>query len=458
MCAGIKKTKGVRCGVSNPFLGTKGIVPKPALVAGFALNEQSRSDTRSDKEQHINPDIKSLMASHKTDILPYKLGKIYEGEEDVFIYYYYYSRAKERYIRKKVRPVASGVKLPKPERLALLRQSLPVINKNLKERNAKGLYHEDLIGVSSARSYTQEILNIINEKKLPESTLRTLSSYRSSFMAFEASTGNNYFTYNVDMPVLHQYCEYMKKAQQPSSAGKPYANKTINEYLWGAQVVADILKSKGLNSEEIKTAELHVKKIKNQTLKYRPLTAEEKEAIFRHTRQTNPSFYLYLLHIYYTCIRLSEAKRLLIKNYDLRGRKIMVPWYSAKNGLTNHVQILAPLGAALRDMKIKDNPATHYIFGKQFAVGAEKFSGKSDSDIWRRECRKIGVPDDANMYGLKHTFNVDYVENNIKNIDWEWLRRHNRHATIQQTQEYIYSLMPHFLDETKSIILNYYGV
>lgn len=62
---------------------------------------------------------------------------------------------------------------------------------------------------------------------------------------------------------------------------------------------------------------------------------------------------------------------------------------------------------------------------------------------------------DRQMYSLKGTFNRDYVENNKGNIDWEWLRRHNRHATIQQTQDYISDLTAYFLDESKSVIIDY---
>lgn len=33
-------------------------------------------------------------------------------------------------------------------------------------------------------------------------------------------------------------------------------------------------------------------------------------------------------------------------------------------------------------------------------------------------------------------FSVDYVENNKYNIDWEFLRHHNRHVTTAQTPQY----------------------
>lgn len=64
------------------------------------------------------------------------------------------------------------------------------------------------------------------------------------------------------------------------------------------------------------------------------------------------------------------------------------------------------------------------------------------------------MPQEKQAYGLKHTFNVDYIEQNKDNINWEWLRRHNRYATVQQTQQYISTLTAYFLDETKSVILN----
>lgn len=75
--------------------------------------------------------------------------------------------------------------------------------------------------------------------------------------------------------------------------------------------------------------------------------------------------------------------------------------------------------------------------------------------MWAYYRKQINMPKEKQAYGLKHTFNVDYVENNKSNIDWEWLRRHNRHATKEQTQEYISGLTAYFLDETKAVILNY---
>ena len=427
--------------VSNPFLGTI----KPSPVEGLIV----LTDEQTDKNTPIHPLIKSLMATKTPDILPYKLAKIHAGDKEQFIFYSYWSKIHNKYIRQKVRAAARGAKISKPDRMTILNASLKEINNEFKRRNQLGIYHEDIVGAVGVKAYIFYVNNIIETAKLPDSSRRTLRSYHSAFVRFQVHSQKTFTPLNVDAQVMDSFKQFLQ------AEGK--ANKTINEYLWAAQVVSEALAKKGVIPKAQNLSDHHVKKIKNQTLKYRPLTHQEKDAIFNHARQTNPSFYLYLLHIYYTCIRLSEAKRLLIKHYDLTGRKITVPWYSAKNGLTNHVQILEPLGEALKDMNIKNNPASHYIFGKKFAVGPHQYTGKNDSDIWRRECKKIGLSDDAMMYALKHTFNVDYVENNINNINWEWLRRHNRHATIQQTQEYIYSMIPHFLDETQSKILNYYN-
>jgi hypothetical protein len=109
------------------------------------------------------------------------------------------------------------------------------------------------------------------------------------------------------------------------------------------------------------------------------------------------------------------------------------------------------------EMGIDRLPGEHYLFGINFRPSKTKYreQGAQSSEVWAYYRKQISMPKEKQAYGLKHTFNVDYVENNKYNIDWEWLRRHNRHATKEQTQEYISCLTAYFLDETKAIILNY---
>ena len=85
----------------------------------------------------------------------------------------------------------------------------------------------------------------------------------------------------------------------------------------------------------------------------------------------------------------------------------------------------------------------------------ENYDGDYSSKYWLKHKDRIGLPEKKSMYGLKHSFNVDYIENNKKNIDWEWLRRHNRHADQKITQRYISGLTAYFIDETKNLFFDY---
>ena len=130
---------------------------------------------------------------------------------------------------------------------------------------------------------------------------------------------------------------------------------------------------------------------------------------------------------------------------------------SAKNGLSKHVQILEPLLQALNEYGISTLPADYYLFGEQGKPGPTKIKKTSwSANLWFRDAPALGLAGTSKTpYSFKHTFNIDYIENNKKNVDWEWLRRHNRHATIAQTQEYISDLTAYFLDEGNANILDY---
>lgn len=385
-------------------------------------------------------------------IPPYKEVEVYNGPNEQFIPLYWWSRSENKYVREKIRFSAAKKRLDREQRLKGLQFLAKELNAIIRHRNKFLIYHEDVKLTEGTQMLPLvkwlEILQL--DPDIADSTKRTIGSLKFSYSNFLKK--NPVFAKNVPSQItvqeLKEYIKYLK------ASGR--VGKTINQYLWAIQHVSEILKARDMIAEAIDTESLRVKHASNETGMYRPLEEWEKKKIFDYSREKDPPFYLYLMGIYYTCIRPGELHRLFVEN--VRKDTILVPWYDAKNGLTNHVQILDSFKRALIDHRVYTKPKDYYLFGKGFLQTKEVFSGRRGAERWRTMCRHLRIDDSANMYGLKHTFNRDYVENNKHNIDWEWLRRHNRHATIQQTQEYISKVTAYFLDESKAVIPDYHTV
>ena len=382
---------------------------------------------------------------------PYKEATVYNGAREWFVQYHYWDLKLKRYIRDKVRLDVKG--LSPAERLKALTVLCEEFNNEIKINNERGIYHipKNTPNAGTGENIIYFIDLALQDEDISQDRKETYISFKGNLIEF--------FAQHPAFELLHPsgYDTEILKLFRKALQGKKLAGKTINKYLAAFDTLTEYMKIKGLGDHVITTKHLRLRHPKNETGRYPPLTVEEQIKALTYFRDKFPNYYLFLCFMYYTCIRPDELHRLKIKNIDLQGKKISVPWFDAKNGLSKWVQILEPLEQALIDYKVKELDNELYLFTDRCLPGKEYYDGNYTSDIWARNRVKMEMPKEKQMYGLKHTFNVNYVENNKHNIEWEWLRRHNRHATIQQTQEYISGLSAYFLDETKSVILNFHS-
>ena len=385
---------------------------------------------------------------------PYKLSKVYNGKTEWFISFRYWDLRTRKYEGDRIYLGMHG--LTKNERQVLLEELKGILDKEIRSRNRRGVYHDKGKRQAREKYIGRTILDWIDltakDPKIEKSWHKTFSELRFNIEKFYKvhTLYDKAYAEDIDDGFVGIYVDYLQED------GK--ASKTINKHLWGLQTLTEWIHKSNKEIPVYSTKEFRVEEIKNETGKYPPLTHEEKEACFAYFKQFNPEMYLFLLCQYYTCIRPAELHRLKVENFDLKGRKIHVPFYDSKSGNSNYVQILQPLGRALADFDIKSIPPGHYLFGDCCKPSEKPYNDKTiyESSVWLKNRVRMGMPKNKQLYGLKHTFNIDYVENNKKNVDWEWLRRHNRHATVQQTQQYISSLTAYFLDEDENVILDYH--
>jgi integrase len=388
------------------------------------------------------------------DAIPYKLAKVYNGDKEWFVHYSYWSLSKRKYEREKVRIDQRG--LNKEDRQILLDDVARELNEELRARNRRKEYHRELTKESKKRLNASlvEVLAMAAARPVGKKDGQIAPSRKSSYLALatkleqfyvEHPAFNNTHPLDLDDRFIIAYRGYLQ--------AEDFTGKTINKHLW---TIGAIMEECGIKMD---IEAYRVKQIKNETNKYPPLTHEEKEIAFAYWKEVNPGYYLMLLCQYYTCIRPAELHRLQVKNFNFKDHTIYVPWADSKNGLSAHVQMFEPLKEALLAAKVHKLPADTFLFGWQCQPSNEEYKGDWASKTWSKHRARMGMPIEKQPYGLKHTFNKDYVENNKKKggIDWEFLRRHNRHATVQQTQQYISELTAYHLDTKKAKILDYSG-
>lgn len=387
---------------------------------------------------------------------PYKSAEVYVGPDESFVYYYWYNRSLKKYIREKLRLGIKG--LSDAKRLQLLKELKKKTNKVIDFRNERNIYHQ------ATETQFEEILfpdgpwksvfsTFIEDLDIPETQRDLAQAFQTrmeEFLTKYHPTLTNLLLSDFQSGMIKQYIKFMKEELDTTG-------KTINNHLW----ILDTVMKRVTKSVKVvfgfSPEDLRVKQVKNETGIYKPLTDEEKEAVFSFFSNDEREYYKnyanYLWFSYYTCFRPSEIMRIQLHLINLKERTIHIPWWNAKNGLSNFVQILEPLYQLLLKMNLTHYHQDDYLFSHKFAPGQVKKSAHNNSELWNIAVKKLGI--DKEGYGLKHTFNRDYVENNKGNIDWEWLRRHNRHATIQQTQDYISNLTAYFLDESIHTIIDH---
>jgi len=362
---------------------------------------------------------------------------------------------KKKYIREKVR--INQRFLDVEQRLAFLQTVCNQINDTIQERNKKGIYHEEVKELIRKKENYQTLRDaadkLKNDQDLSDNARQNIRYFLFGFTNFikDNKAYKDISPDEIDRDFIRHFIKHLQ--------AQGLTGKTINSnYLWAITAITKRLVDLGVREQAFETKDFHVKQRKNETGKYPPLTNKEMQKVFDYYREWRGGHYcLFLLHIYYTCFRPGELHRLQTDYFNFKDRTIFIPWFSSKNGLSRHVQILEPLYNALIEKGIHKLPRGIYLFGRECKPSKEQYSGHYSSNVWFDNRERVGLPIEKQAYGLKHTFNSNYINNNKKKADWEWLRRHNRHATIQQTQEYISGLTAYFLDETKSVILDYHS-
>jgi integrase len=184
--------------------------------------------------------------------------------------------------------------------------------------------------------------------------------------------------------------------------------------------------------------------------RFQPFTTAEMTNIFDCLRRNNQEgFANFLKFIYHAWVRPIEISRLKVKHIQLANDLIKFDKQDTKNDKSALVQIVPPLKEILLQMNLEQYPEEYYLFSTfSFSPGPKKM----DRNVWQRRWTRwvkgeLGIQKD--MYGLKHTGNIDWLLNNKDNPNTKWQQMQNRHCSSLMTERYIKRLGAYFVDTSK---------
>lgn len=184
----------------------------------------------------------------------------------------------------------------------------------------------------------------------------------------------------------------------------------------------------------------------NQPIRFEPLKDQEMKDIFKIMREMKQHRFLnFCAFIYYAWARPIEILRLRISDIELDRGLIRFQKGQTKNGHASYVQIVKPLEDILRSMDLHKYPPDYYIFSRMYQPGKIMLSKINPSSRWRAVVKeKMGINKD--LYALKHTGNIEYLQRNKGKADLKWQQMQNRHHSPTQTEAYNKRIGAYFID------------
>jgi len=171
-------------------------------------------------------------------------------------------------------------------------------------------------------------------------------------------------------------------------------------------------------------------------------TNEERKAIAEMLTNKYPDLYLFA-NLIYTCFtRPLELCSLVPADIDANKEWLQIRVENSKVSHTSYRQITPAVRDLLTDFKLEKMHRQKLIF--ESICGNDpnpKARRKRVTLLWNKVViNGLGIKKE--MYGLKHTGNINYLKglDNIGDTNLIWLQRQNDHTSLATTQKYIRDL------------------
>lgn len=418
------------------------------------LSSKSRTTARTTRGRYLFDEFlrEYSQTMHISNNSNYKQARLYNGKGDINkdwrVEYWYlipgttetYKRFVESFDMNRIKNYA--------DRLTYGEEAVKFMNKKL----AEGFNPFTVIKKSSKKlpedfhvtAQLQQVINELNLKASPTSRA-TYTEVKNRFLKWVVA--KNYQSLTISDIDLDKVRNFKKWALYEADLNI----KTVNNTLSHLGMFWDVAAEKKLTAlNPFRLIPRAKKKDKARSIgkveRFEPLTDTEMNIVFNSLKeQQQLDFIRFLSAIFYAFARPVEITRLRVADIEFDRELIRFKKSDTKSDKSAYVQIVPPFKKLLLQMELNKYPGNYFLFSKDFTPGTVQVSKHYALRRWR-ELVKDGLEINKDMYALKHTGNIDYLQRNKGNINKEWQRSQNRHSSTAVTDRYNRGLGAYFIE------------
>lgn len=385
-----------------------------------------------------------MMSVNKANY-PYKEALLSDAKGDLkktwYVNYYVWSEWREQLVRKRGVFNQSTAK----ERYAAAKEFIEVINEALRE----GYIIEEVVSTGvdlSKKTTVKDATKFFLSNKEKTSSKNTIKGYTKDVKIFLEWAEEN----GIDrMPIekfgtkeVFAFSDFLDGRVSEVTGKTGYSRKTYSNFIatlrtmWATFVGREILATNPF---------LKVAKRKSSSGQHIPYSTEQVREFRRVCLNVvgDEQLWLFVNFIYYGFFRPAEEAQMLRVKHILK-KTIVVPAEIAKNNLTEHVRIPAPLEKLIAKYDLRSYPPNFYVFSRLGKPGPDPLGGNYMYMHNRKVLKLAELTDQAyDLYGWKHTGVIALY---LATKDIKLVQVQCRHKDINTTDRYLRDLGM-FLDE-----------
>lgn len=272
------------------------------------------------------------------------------------------------------------------------------------------------------------IISISYPKSKNKKTLQTYTSICAKFETWCAEAGVPLHDINLIKKIhVQKYVDHLQTFEN-LHANTIVSNHSKLKAVFNKMVTREMIEKNPFIKIELPKEILTTRNI--------AFTSSEQQEIKKAVQVSRPELWRIIQILYYCFIRSTEMRRLKVENVMLENRKIYLSGTISKNGKEEFVSIPDPLIREFEKMNLAQFPKDYYLVGSGGVPSVKPMAANWIGNNHKKVLDGLNITGKT-FYSWKHT---GVVEAYKSGVDIKAIQLQCRHASIEQTDQYLKSL------------------